>query len=91
MTSMLIPGWKHTLMTPVNDCDSMCSMPFAVVGIARSPIVTLRFAISFGVSPPYGLMTTTTGKSMTGNMSFGVLRAESTPRIAMGRAVTVKV
>jgi len=91
--SMLVPGWKKTLMTPtpVNDCDSMCSMSFTVVVIARSLIVTMRFAISSGVSPPYCQITTTTGMSMVGNMSFAIFRAESTPRTTMSTAITVKV
>ena len=87
------PGWKKTLMTPtpVNDCDSMCSMSFTVVVIARSLIVTMRSAISSGVSPPYCQMTLTTGMSIDGKMSFAIRTAESTPRMRMSRAITVNV
>ena len=36
--SMLAPGWKNTLTTPMpsSDCDSMCSMSLTVVVSARS-------------------------------------------------------
>ena len=51
--STFAPGWKNTLMTltPLSDCDSMCSMSLTVVVIARSDTVTIRFSISSGETP----------------------------------------
>ena len=51
---MLAEGWKKTLITPtpLSDCDSMCSISFTVVVMARSEMVTMRLLISLGDRPP---------------------------------------
>ena len=51
--SIFAPGWKKTLITemPLNDCDSICSISFTVVVIARSLTVVNRFSISSGLVP----------------------------------------
>ena len=54
------------------DCDSMCSMSFTVVVMARSKIVTMRFSISSGEMPPYVQTTLTTGMSIYGKISTGM-------------------
>ena len=82
--SGLTLGWKNTLMiaTPVYDCDSICSMSFTVVVMARSVMVTMRFSMSSGVRPLYDQTTLITGMSMLGKMSFGVVMTAETPRMA---------
>jgi hypothetical protein len=51
--SIFAPGWKKTLMMemPLTDCDSICSMSFTAVVIARSLMVVKRFSISSGLVP----------------------------------------
>lgn len=64
--STLAFGWKYTRVTetPEYDCDSICSMSFTVVVMARSKMVTMRFSISSGGRPEYVQTTLTTGMSM---------------------------
>src|SRR5271155_2561679 len=73
--SILTLGWKKTLMTakPGYEIDSWCSMSLTVVFIARSLIVTKRRSISCGGKPAYDQITLTTGISIFGKMSFGML------------------
>src|SRR5437868_15402929 len=65
-SSTLASGWKNTLMTatPLYDCDSICSISFTVVVMARSETVTIRFSISSGEIPLKDQTTLTTGISM---------------------------
>src|SRR5687768_5778593 len=78
--SIFAPGWKKTLMTviPLTDCDSMCSMSFTDVVNARSDTVEIRRSISSGGSPLYCQITETTGMSISGKMSVGVRKMDST-------------
>jgi len=90
---MLASGWKKTRIspTPASDCDSMCSMLFTVVVIARAEMVTMRPSTSFGDRPVYCQMTEITGMLISGKMSTGVRAMVSTPPMAMISAITMKV
>src|SRR4029077_6719835 len=91
--SMLVPGWKNTLMTamPLTDWDSMCSIPATVVVMARSWIVTIRRSMSSGPRPLYCQMAVTTGMSIWGKMSVAIRRSESTPKTTTSMAPTINV
>jgi hypothetical protein len=69
----------------------MCSISLTVVVIARSKVVTMRFSISSGDRPLYVQTTLTTGMSMYGKMSTGIVIIAATPRMAMSIATTTKV
>ena len=69
----------------------MCSMSLTVVVMARSKMVTMRFSISSGGRPPYVQTTLTTGMSMYGKMSTGMVIMAPTPRMAIRSATTTKV
>ena len=73
--SILTFGWKKTLIaaTPGYDWDSSCSISLTVVVMARSLMVVNLRSISCGGSPVYDQITLTTGISMLGKMSFGML------------------
>src|SRR5215475_3343991 len=66
-------------------------MSFTVVVMARSVTVTMRFSISFGVSPVYDQTTLITGILMLGKMSFGVVMTAAMPRIAISTDTTTNV
>ena len=91
--SMLVPGWKNTLMTamPFSDWDSMCSIPATVVVMARSSIVTMRRSMSSGPRPLYCQMEVTTGMSISGKMSVAMRRSDSTPNTTTRMAPTMNV
>ena len=66
-------------------------MSLTVVVMARSKIVTMRFSISSGDRPPYVQTTLTTGMSIYGKMSTGMLMIALAPRMAISTAITTKV
>ncbi len=90
---MLTCGWKKILMRPMpfSDCDSMCSMSLTVVVMPRSLLVTMRLAISCAERPVKFHTTVTTGMSMLGKMSVGIVSMLKTPRIRIKSANTTKV
>src|SRR5579859_4145334 len=69
-------GWKYTFTTatPTSDCDSMWSILSTVVVSVRSVCVTMRAAISTAERPVYCHTMLTTGISILGKISVGVLR-----------------
>ncbi len=91
--SIFASGWKKTRIspTPFSDCDSMCSMLFTVVVIARSETVIIRPSTSLGERPVYCQITDTTGMLIAGKMSTGVRAMVRPPTIAMSKAITTKV
>src|SRR5262245_27458031 len=86
-------GWKNTRTTAMLwcDCDSMCSMPTTLEVSARSKFVTMRLSISSGVRPLYCQTMLTTGMSMYGKMSTGVVAIATPPRMAIRTAATTNV
>src|SRR5208283_23643 len=91
--AMFTPGWKYTLMrpTPLNDCDSMCSMSLTVVVIERSETKIMRVDISCGERPIKFHTTVIIGMSMSGKISVGIVSILNTPRIKISSAKTTKV
>src|SRR5436305_3057153 len=73
------------------DWDSMCSMPTTLAVNERSKFVTMRLSISSGDSPPYCHTMLTTGRSIYGKMSTGMVAIETAPRIAINSAMTTNV
>ncbi len=69
----------------------MCSMPTTFAVSERSKFVTMRLSISSGERPLYCQTTLTTGRSMYGKMSTGIVAMAVPPRIAMSSAMTTKV
>ena len=92
-TPMLTVGWKKILMIamPLSDCDSMCSMSLTVVVMPRSLLETMRVAIWSAERPVKFHTTVTTGMSMLGKMSVGIVSMLKTPRIRIKSAKTAKV
>ncbi len=76
---------------PLSDCDSMWSMSLTVVVMPRSLLVTMRLAISGAERPVKFHTTVTTGMSMLGKMSVGIVRMLKTPKIKIKNAKTTKV
>jgi hypothetical protein len=66
-------------------------MSLTVVVMARSVVLTMRFAMSSGDRPLYAQTTLTTGISMRGKISFGVVTIAEMPRIKINRDTTTKV
>ena len=77
--------------TPLYDCDSMCSMSLTVVVSARSLMVTMRFSISSAETPGYAQIRLTTGISMVGKMSVGIVTIAAPPSMAIRIDMTTKV
>src|ERR1043166_4627324 len=69
----------------------MCSTSLTFEVRLRSNGVTTRFSISSGDSPVYTHSTLTTGMSMYGKMSTGIVVMAALPRIAIRIAITTKV
>src|SRR5579871_2211203 len=69
----------------------MCSISFTVVVMARSEMVVMRSAISWGDMPVYDQTTLTTGISIWGKMSVGILAIATAPRTTIRIAITTKV
>src|ERR1700761_320707 len=86
-------GWKKILTTamPFMDCDSMCSILFTVVVSARSVIYTMRSDMSWGEKPVYCQTTLTTGMSILGKISVGVLEITTGARMNNINDRTTKV
>ena len=76
---------------PLSDCDSMCSMSFTVVVMLRSLGLVMRLAISSAERPVYCQTTLTTGLSIFGKMSVGILRMLKAPINMRRIAKTAKV
>ena len=70
----------------------MCSMPFTVVVIARSQMVTMRpFHLVRRQPAVTARCTDTTGMLIAGKMSIGVRAMVSAPTMAISTAITTKV
>src|SRR5262249_17335524 len=67
------------------------SMPMTFAVSERSKFVTMRLSISSGERPLYCHTIATTGRSMYGKMSTGIVVIEMPPRIATSSAITTKV
>ena len=69
----------------------MCSISLTVVVMARSSMVTMRWAISSGDIPLYDQITLTTGISMMGKMSLRAETMATTPSTSISTAITTTV
>jgi len=69
----------------------MCSMSFTVVVIARSETVMMRFSISSGDRPGYDQIRPTTGMSMYGKISVGMVMNAAVPSTEISTHMTKNV
>src|SRR5580704_11677878 len=85
-------GWKEILMTlaPLTVCESMDFTSFTTA-MTNSLKVVSRSSISFAVKPEYDQITVTTGMSMLGKISVGVVAIDEKPRITIRMEATMKV
>src|SRR5580698_5935415 len=85
-------GWNEILITlaPLVVCESMDFTSFTTAMTNSLKVVT-RSSISFAGSPEYDQMTVTTGISMFGKMSVGVVAIDEKPRTRTRIAATMNV
>src|SRR5271156_5705763 len=90
--SMRTCGWKEILMTlaPLTVCESIAFTSFTNA-ITNSLKVVTRSSISFAGRPEYVQITVTTGISMLGKMSVGVVAMEVKPRTRIRIDATMNV
>ncbi len=85
-------GWNEILMTLAPDtvCESIDFTSFTTA-ITNSLYVVMRFSISFAGNPEYDQMTVTTGISIFGKMSVGVVAMDVKPRTRIRIEATMNV
>ncbi len=90
---MSVSGSKYTLSIPIpdRDCDSMRLIPFTVVDMARSLMMTTRRSMSSALRPGYDQTMMTTGMSITGKMSRRIFCTENAPKMMRSAAATAMV
>src|ERR1700733_11126487 len=90
--SMRTCGWKEILITdaPFTVCESIALISLTVAMTNSLKVVT-RCSISFADKPEYDQITVTTGISISGKISVGVVIIDVNPRTNMRMAPTIKV
>src|SRR3984885_10943538 len=90
--SMRTCGWKEILITlaPLTVCESIAFTSFTTAMTNSLKVVT-RSSISFAGKPEYDQITVTTGMSMLGKMSVGVVAIDEKPRTTIRMEATMKV
>src|SRR5258708_15949189 len=85
-------GWNEILMTlaPFTVCESIDFTSLTTAMTNSLKVVTLS-SISFAGRPEYDQITVTTGISMFGKMSVGVVAIEEMPRTTIRIDATMKV
>ena len=77
-------------LAPLTVCESIDFTSFTTAMTNSLKVVT-RCSISFAGRPEYDQMTVTTGISILGKMSVGVVAIEETPRTRIRMEATMKV
>src|SRR5882757_11487999 len=90
--SMRTCGWNEILMTlaPLTVCESM-DFTSLTTAMTNSLKVVTRCSISFAGNPEYDQITVTTGISIFGKMSVGVVAIDEKPRTRIRIEATMKV
>src|SRR5271170_2332913 len=90
--SMCTWGWNEILMTlaPLTVWESIAFTSFTTAMTNSLKVVT-RPSISFAGNPEYDQITVTTGMSMLGKISVGVVAIDEKPKITIRMEATMKV
>src|ERR1700716_2806074 len=90
--SMRTCGWNEILMTlaPLTVCESIDFTSFTTAMTNSLKVVT-RSSISFAGKPEYDQITVTTGMSILGKMSVGVVTIDEKPRTRIRMEATMNV
>jgi hypothetical protein len=89
--SMRTWGWNEILMTlaPFTVCESI-AFTSLTTAMTNSLKVVTRSSISFAGQPEYDQITVTTGMSMLGKISVGVVAIDEKPRTRIRMEATTK-